>query len=152
MNRERQRKGGILLLAISLVLAHLPLSVALASFVPGVLACSAPTTNLCSEAESGEPSFAAVDACCPPATALILAAGDDCCAPALSGDTADERGDPCCPSGCKHCPKPCCWTPVTMASQDVGPALELLVTPMVELPVPQFTASTLGSIFHPPRG
>ena len=146
MIREPQRKGGILLLAISLVLAHLPLSVALASSAPGVLVCSTPTTALCPDAESAAP----VDACCPP-TAQILAAADACCAPALNTETPDEGSDPCCPSDCNHCPKPCCSTPVTVAPQDGSPALQLLVAPMVELPLRQFTASSLGNIFHPPR-
>jgi hypothetical protein len=144
MSADRHRRSvGVALLVVSLILAHLPIPTTAAS-VPAALVCSSTATSACSEAEALAP-----DDCCAPAP--VVQALDPCCAPTAEAENPGEGGEPCCPSGCKHCPRPCCSAPLALIS-DVGKlTIEFSATARAELPLPDYTSAAPAGVFHPPR-
>jgi len=141
---RRKRAVGVFLLAISLVLVQLPVPSAAAP-APGALVCSAPSAPACAEVEP-----AALDDCCAPVPAAR--AVDSCCAPTADAEAPSEGGDPCCPTGCKHCPRPCCSPPLALIFRGGDLAVQLVAGPKAELPLPDHTSAVLKGVFHPPRG
>lgn len=147
LSRERQRRTlGVALLAVCLVLAHLPLPVASAQ-APGAL------VDVAACAQADAPPSAGDGCCAPIAPQAVVAVPDACCGPSASeGATPGEGGEPCCPNGCTHCAQSCCSAPLALSVREGDLTVEVLAAQRVELPLPRCTSATPEGIFHPPRG
>lgn len=150
--RGWRRAAGIFLLALSVLLSHLPLPSAAARTTPGALVCL-PATSAPSPATPApccEPARAAMS---PPVMPTQIVSLDACCEPASCDEERSGDGaDPCCPSGCHQCPRPCCSAPLALMAGRGALMPQVIGTPRLEVQLAEYTSADLRGVFHPPRG